>query len=169
MKRYGPGLCFLCKCALAILLMALLTTCGSSGNVSSVIVTSKKSNVLCVKHDMETLQSLRRGNKRVVVVVKSFQPPKPPSAGLVAWLLIDDESKRHEIARFAIHPLQAFSVDESMRQQRFLVSLQDEAQFIKDGQALCIEIEFDMTRGKLEGGRADIHIELVQVDGETVK
>ena len=130
---------------------------------STVIATSKAPALHCVNHEAVTLNALKQGTKRVVVVVKSFQPPKPPSAGLVVSLLTGNKSQRHELTQFTVHPLRAFTAEEPRRHQRFLVSLSGHAQFIEDNQPLCLEVGFDASRGKLEGGLAEIDVEIVDM------
>lgn len=150
-----------------VCITALLTVIalGSSGPItaSTVRATSKAPAQHCVVHEPATLNALKRGIKRVVVVVKSFQPAKPPVAGLVVWLLSADKTQRHEITRFAVHPLRAFTAQEPARQQRFLVSLAEQATLIKDGQPLCIEVGFDPSSRILEDGTAEIEIEVINV------
>lgn len=151
--------------------LTVITQCsnGPSTDANTVIATSKAAAQFCVSHEPITLRALKQGDKHVVVVVKSFQPTNPPSAGLVVSLLTANKTKRHEITRFAVHPLRAFSAKEPKQHQRFLVSLKEEAQYIEDGQPLCLEVGFDASRGKLEGGIAEIYIELVQVAGTPEK
>jgi hypothetical protein len=126
-----------------------------------MIATSKTAALYCANNEPATLRALRLDDKRLVVVVKSFQLPTPPSASLVVSLLTANKTQRHEVTRFAVHPLRAFSAREPNRQQRFLLSLAEQAQLIEDGQPLCIEVGFDTSGGKLQGGAAEIDIELV--------
>ena len=138
---------------------------GSSGpiTVNKLLATSKAPAQYCASHEPGTLRALKQGDKREVVVVKAFQPVKPPGAGLVISLLTANRTKRHEITRFAVHPLRAFTMLEPKRHQRFLVSLTEQAQLIADGQPLCLEVGFDTSRGKPVGGMAEIDIELVDI------
>lgn len=144
-------------------MMPTVIALGSSGRIitSTVKATSKAPAQHCVVHEPATLNALKRGTKYVVVVVKSFQPAKPPVAGLVVWLLSADKTQRHEITRFAVHPMRAFTAQEPARQQRFLVSLAEQATLIKDGQPLCIEVGFDPSSRILEDGTAEIEIEVI--------
>ncbi|MXS85512.1 hypothetical protein ABO04_06220 [Nitrosomonas sp. HPC101] len=109
----------------------------------------------CFNLDAENLQALQQDHKRVVIVVQSFKPLRLP-AGLVVWLVVDNQ--RHELTRFAIHPLRAFTMQEPERQSRFLVSLVEQASLIKAGKPLCLEVGFDGSQGS---GEAEIMIELI--------
>lgn len=162
MTRRGLITGSLLVCFTAVLTVIAL---GVSGPItaSTVLATSKAPAQHCVVHEAATLAALKQGTKRVVVVVKSFQPAKPPSAGLVVSLLTANKSKRHELTQFTVHPLRAFTAQEPARQQRFLVALSQHAQAIEDGQPLCLEVGFDASRGKLEGGLAEIDVEIVDV------
>jgi hypothetical protein len=164
MMRRGLIAVFFLVCFIAVLTLVALGLSGPS-TASTVIATSKTAALHCVSHEPATLRALKQDGKRVVVVVKSFQPANPPSARLVVSLLTANKTRRHEVTRFAVHPLRAFSAQEPNRQQRFLVSLAEQAQLIEDGQPLCVEVGFDTSGAKLEGGVAEIEIELVNMTG----
>jgi hypothetical protein len=148
-----------------------LIALGLSGpsTASPMIATSETAALRCVSHEPATLRALRQGEKRLVVVVTSFQPAGPPNASLVVSLLTANKTQRHEVTRFAVHPLRAFSAREPNRQQRFLVSLEEQAPFIEDGQLLCIEVAFDAVGGNVQGRAAEVDIELVDVNGAPQK
>jgi hypothetical protein len=160
MMRNGPISIFFLLGFIAVL---TLTAPGlSRPSMASVMTATTQTAALhCVGHDPATLRALKRGDKRLVVVVKSFQPANPPNATLVVSLLTANKTQRHEVTRFALFPLRAFSAREPNREQRFLVSLAEQARLIEEGQPLCIEVGFDTSGGKLEGGAAEIDIELV--------
>ena len=118
---------------------------------------------LCASYSLDTLHALKHGTTRVVVVVRAIQSTKPPSTTLVVSLLTNNKTQRHEITRFAVHPLQAFSAQEPKRTQRFLVSLEEQARLIEEEAPLCLEVGFDIAGSGLEGGSAEIDIELVEL------
>jgi len=161
MMRHGLIADFYLVCFIAMLTLIAL---GPS-TAGTMIATSKTAALSCVNNEPATLRALRLDDKRLVVVVKSFQPANPPNASLVVSLLTANKTQRHEVTRFAVHPLRAFSAQEPNRQQRFLVSLAEQAQLIEDGQPLCIEVGFDTSGGTLQGGAAEIDIEMVATTG----
>lgn len=139
---------------------AFLTTLSHAGGTLDDSIMRSKATVKlparqCFNLDAANLQALQQDHKRVVVVVQSFRPLRPP-AGLVAWLVVGNQ--RHELARFAVHPLRAFTAQEPERQSRFLVSLAEQASLIKAGKPLCLEVGFDASQGS---GKAEIMIELI--------
>ena len=149
-----------------MLSMPAVAVPGGSGevtNASPVTATARRPAQYCVGNDAATLDGLRRGSKRLVVVVRAFQPVVSGNSGLVASLLTANKGERHEVSRFAVHPLGAFSAQEAHRQQRFLVALGEHAHLLKSDKAVCIEIGFDNSHGKLREGRVEFHIELVDV------
>lgn len=127
----------------------------------SRIATPQAPARLCANHPQAALRGLREGVQRAVVVVKAFQPPGQGSSGLVVWLLSANGTKRHELTRVAVHPLQAFTTQEAS--QRFWVSLAPVAHLIEDGKPLCIEVGFDTAGGAAGGGMAEIDIELIKI------
>lgn len=161
MTRRGLITASLIVCFTAVLTVIALGLRGPI-TASTVLATSKAPGQHCASHEPTTLRALKQGDQRVVVVVKAFQPVQPPGAGLVVSLLTANKTKRHEITRFAVHPLRAFTAQDSTRHQRFLVSLTEQAGLIEDGQPLCLEVGFDTSSGKLEGGMIEIEIELVK-------
>lgn len=169
MTRRGLITDSLLVCLTAILTVISPGLSGLTMAASTMIATSKAAALHCVRHEPATLSALKQGDQHVVVVVKAFQPAIPPSAGLVVWLLSAHKTTRHEVARFAVHPLRAFSAQEPNRHQRFLVSLAEQASHIEDDQPLCLEVGFDASRGTLEGGMAEIDIELAHITGAPVK
>ena len=168
MTRRGLITGSLLVCFTAVLTVIALGLPGPI-TASTVLATSKAPAQHCVVHEAATLSALKQGTKRVVVVVKSFQPAKPPSAGLVVSLLTANKAQRHEITHFTVHPLRAFTAQEPARHQRFLISLAGHAQLIEDNQPLCLEVGFDTSRGKLEGGLAEIDVEIVDVTAASGK
>ena len=118
----------------------------------------------CVVQDAPTIEALRRGDKRVAVVVKSFHPPAPASAALVVRLAGARGAPPIEITRFAVHPPRAFG--DAAEPQRFLVSLASRASLLKDGEPICIEVGFATAIGAAAGGDADIDLEVVDVPGK---
>ena len=69
----------------------------------------------------------------------------------------------HELARFGLHPPKALSA--TRRPQRFLVSLQDAAAAIREGEPLCIEVGFASALGAARGGAAQIAVQVVEAPG----
>src|SRR5688500_11953684 len=69
----------------------------------ALLATSKAPALHCANLGSPALAALRKGDKRAVVLVKSFQPANPPGAGLVVSLLTADKSKRRELTRFGVH------------------------------------------------------------------
>lgn len=114
---------------------------------------------LCVRPAQAVLRGLREGAMRAVVVVRAFQPARQGSSGLTVSL-VGASGTRMELARVAVHPLQAFAASDPS--QRFLVSLAPAAHWIVDGQPLCIEVGFDVPGGSPEGGMAEIDVEFVR-------
>jgi hypothetical protein len=168
MTRRGLITGSLLVCFTAVLTVIAL---GLSGPITAetVLATSKAPAQHCALHDAANLAALRQGSKRAIVVVRAFQPTRPSSAGLVVSLLSADKSERHQLARFAVHPLRAFTAQEPGKQQRFLVSLGNHAQRLEDGKPLCFEIGFDTSSGKVERGMAEIDIELVDMTAMPAK
>jgi hypothetical protein len=127
----------------------------------SVMVATADSPVrLCITPDPPTALALRRGDRRLVVVVHSFQPGEPPLGRFVVSLVGAPNSEPLELTRFAVHPLRAFSVREPGRQQRFPISVEGQASMIEDGRPVCIEVAFDTAAGAVKGATADVGIEL---------
>jgi hypothetical protein len=160
MMRNGLISIFFLRGFIAVLTLTALGLSGPS-MASTMTATTQTAALHCISHDPATLRALKQGDKRLVVVVKSFQPPSPPNATLVVSLLTANKTQRHEVTRFALFPLRAFSAREPNREQRFLVSLAEQASLIEEGQPLCIEVGFDTSNGRLQGGAAEIDIELV--------
>ena len=160
MKRYAwiAGAVFASLCAT---LTAALLWPREAQLASSAMATPQVAARHCAAHPPATLRGLREGKQRLVVVVKAFQPPKAGGGALVVWLVMAD-NKRHELTRFAVHPLRAFTAQEPDRGQRFLVSLAEVAHLVEDGKPLCVEVGFDSSAGAPEGGMAEIGVELVK-------
>ena len=162
MKRHGW--------TAAVVLACLCTTLAAmlwprEANVaSSAIATAQAPARRCAQHPPAVLRGLREGGQRLVVVVKAFQPPKGRGGQLVVSLVLPAD-KRHELTRFAVHPLRAFTAQEPERAQRFQVSLAEVAHLLEDGKPLCVEVGFDSSGGAAEGGMAEIDVELVQMPG----
>lgn len=131
--------------------------------MASAVATPQVPAQYCSSHPAPVLRALKEGAQRVVVVLKAFEPTKAGGARLVVSLLTANKTKRHEVARIAVHPLRAFSAHEPRRSQRFLVSLAGHGHLIEDGQPLCLEVAFDARGAKAEGGRAEIEIELAEM------
>ena len=137
---------------------------GAPKKGEKMLATSTAPARHCISHPPSTLRALKLGHQNLAVVVKAFQPTIPPTGTLVVWLLTAPPKKRIELARFALHPLRPFTRSEPRRTQRFLVSLSEQSQLIKDGQPLCLEVGFDPSLGKLEGGLAELEIEVVKTE-----
>ena len=124
--------------------------------------TGAKAITDCTVGDAATIAALRRGEKRLRIDVSAFDPPSPASAAIVVSLRLADGT-RHELARFGLHPPTALSA--TRRPQRFLVSLQEEAAAIREGEPLCIEVGFGTALGAVRGGAAEIAVQVVDAPG----
>ena len=109
---------------------AKLCECQIAAGVSAIVVgeTTGEASTLtpaehCTLHDAATLAVLREGSKRAVVLVRAFQPTKPPAAGMVVSLLSANKAERLELTRFALHPPRPFTAQEPAKQRRFLSGL----------------------------------------------
>lgn len=138
-------------------LLALGTAMASS------VATPQAPAQHCASHPASTLRALKEGTQRVVLVLKAFEPPRPAGAGLVVSLLTADKTRRHQVARLAVHPLRAFSAREPRRSQRFLVSLAGSAHLIEEGKPLCLEVAFEASGPDAQGGHAEIGFELANL------
>ncbi len=159
MMRLGWLIAVVSACAMAVLWFA--SPRDREPPMASVPAAAPPTGAVhCASHSQATLRALAGGEQRLVVVVKAFEPPKAGGSGLVAWLLTANKTRRHELTRFAVHPLRAFTAQESRRSQRFALSLQEQGHLIEAGQPLCVEVGFDPAPGRLEGGRVEIDVEL---------
>ena len=142
----------------------LLGGCAATGHpilAGPLIATAQDAAQHCIDLDSETLHALQRGDRRLVVVVKAIELASPPSASLVAALIVGGESPQRQVLdQFAVHPLRAISAEDPGRQQRFLLSLAQHRDLIDDFRPLCLEIGFDSRQGVLRGGRVELEIEL---------
>ena len=117
----------------------------------------------CTIRDAATIESLKRGDKRLAGIVGAFEPPPAESAQLVVRLLRDDGT-REELTRFALHPPKALA--SGAQPQRFLVPLAEHAARIEPGKALCIQVSLETANGAaVHGGMADIRTEVVSLPG----
>lgn len=160
MKRHAWTAAVVLACICTTLAAMLWPREGSVA--SSAIATPQAPARRCAAHPPAVLRGLREGGQRLVVVVKAFQPPKARGGPLVVWLL-SPAGKRHELTRFAVHPLRAFTAQEPDRAQRFQVSLAEVAHLVEDGKPLCVEVGFDNSGSPPEGGMAEIDIEWQKV------
>lgn len=140
---------------------ATAPTAAPSAMADNKVATPQAPARLCTNHPQAALRGLREGVQRAVVVIKAFQPPRQGGSGLVVSLLSANGTKRHELTRVAVHPLQAFTARDAS--QRFLVSLAPVAHLIDDGKPLCIEVGFDTAGGTPDGGMAEVDIELAKM------
>lgn len=124
-----------------------------------MIATSKSPARYCAQYKASTLRELKKGTQRLVLVVRAFDPPQPPDGTLVVWFPSDGKAAPQEVARVAVHPVQAFTRAEG-KAQRFAVSLADQPSLPAARTPLCLEVGFDTAARKLEGGRAEIEIVL---------
>jgi hypothetical protein len=130
--------------------------------LSAAKATGAKAMTDCTVTDSATIAALRRGDKRLRIDVSAFDPPSPASAAIVVSLRLADGT-RHELARFGLHPPKALSA--TRRPQRFLLSLQDAAAAIREGEPLCIEVGFASALGAVRGGAAQIAVQVVEAPG----
>jgi hypothetical protein len=162
MTRRGLITGSLLVCFTAVLTVIAL---GLSGPITadSVLATSKTPALHCTTHDAAALNALRQGTLSALVTVRAYQPTKPPVAELAVVLLSADKKQRQEIARFAVNPQRVFTAQEPTKHQRFLIPLVHHALRVEDGRPLCFEVGFDTSAGKVEGGLAEIDIDLVDM------
>jgi hypothetical protein len=130
------------------------------GAASAMVATPDSPARLCLTLDPPAMRELRRGDRRLIVVVHAFQPGEPPLGRFVVSLVGSANSKPVEVTRFAVHPLGAFSAEERVRQQRFLVSLEGQASMIEDNRPVCVEVAFDAPAGAVKGAMAEVGVEL---------
>lgn len=135
--------------------MAALPTPGTTDTATAAVPARA-----CVSPAPADLQALREDRQRVVIVLHAFEPPRPARGQLVASLLAGDPPTPREITRFAVHPLRAFTAAEPQRSQRFRVSLAGYAHLLHASQPVCLQVAFRTGSSPLEGGRAEISIEL---------
>ena len=150
-----------------VTVISTITALEAGGTITpkTVVATTTKPGQYCLSNDVGTYDAIRRGSKRLVVVVKAFRPATPASAGLVVSLLTADKTRKHELTQFAVHPLRAFSANELNRQQRFLVSLEEYAYLLSENNPICVELGFDASRSKLAGGWVEFYVEWVDRAG----
>ncbi len=152
---------------LAAMLAALPTHASQSmagGPAGNATATAAVPARVCLNPAPADLQALRDDRQRVVVVLRAFEPPRPARGQLVASLLAGDPPTPREITRFAVHPLRAFTAAEPQRSQRFRVSLAGYAHLLHTGQPVCLQVAFRSGSSALEGGHAEISIELTPAD-----
>ncbi|MDP4074177.1 hypothetical protein [Acidovorax sp. A1169] len=135
--------------------MAAIPIAGATGTATAAVPAR-----VCVSPVPADLQALQDGRQRVVIVLHAFEPPRPARGQLVASLLAGGPPTPREITRFAVHPLRAFTAAEPRRSQRFRVSLAGYAHLLHLGQPVCLQLAFRTGSSPLEGGRAEISIEL---------
>lgn len=111
---------------------------------------------LCLHPSPDGLMQLRQGTKRLQVSVHAYAPPKPATGTIVLWLLAGKQ--RHEITRFAVHPMRAFTAQQPERSQHFDVALDEHAALIASNQPLCFAVGFDRTAAKYSGGLLEVSI-----------
>jgi hypothetical protein len=112
----------------------------------------------CARHAPAALKGLREGTRQAVVVVKSFKPPAA-GGGSLAVTYVAPDGQRHELAGVAVHPMRAFTTQDTGKQQRFAVSLAEVGHLLQDGEPLCIEVAF-AAGAAARGGTVEIDIEL---------
>ncbi len=130
--------------------MLLLAGLGGA-SAQAATATLAAPGLICRRYPIETLQSLRNGDTRLVVVVQAFTPPTTGPAGLAVWLA-PPGGIEVELARLAIHPRQAYQAYERARWQRFLVSLAAHAGQLHDDNPLCIKVGFALSASQGQGG-----------------
>ena len=148
---------------MTVVLTATVLANNHQQGANPMLATSDKPAQWCATYNGETLRALKRGDKRVVVVVTAFQPATPETTNLVVTLLTADKTRRHELTQFGVHPLRAFTAADAGQQQRFLVSLASQAAWLEENQPLCLEIGFNTSQGESHSGTAELAIELVDV------
>ncbi len=116
----------------------------------------------CTVYDDATLDALRHGDKRLAVVVRSYDVPSPPSSSIVVWL-VGEHGSRAELARFGVHP--ARTLRAGAEPQRFLVSLEGHPALVRKDAPVCIEVGFEASAGAVRGGAAEIRVEVVDLPG----
>lgn len=123
------------------------------GGVSAQAATATLAapGLICRHYPVETLQGLRNGDTRLVVVVQAFTPPTTGPAGLVVWLA-PPGGPDVELARLAIHPRQAYQAYERARWQRFLISLAPNGGQLPEAMPLCIKVGFAVSVARGQGG-----------------
>jgi len=134
-----------------------------SNAAGAVVATANQPAQTCVRSDADTRRALQQGTTRVVVVVRGFQPVVSGNSALVVSLLSANKTERHEVGRFAVHPLRAFSAKDPHKQKQFLLTLNEQAHLLGNNDAICFEVGFDSRQGNLKNGKLEFHIELVEV------
>jgi len=113
------------------------------------------------KYDKATLDALRRGEKRLVVIVETYKSPRGGVGELIVTLTPSDKSKHQELSRIGIHPNMGFDMkNKGVAPKRFLMPREDFAAFL-DGDELRLEIGFPADLDASSGGSARIDVDLV--------
>jgi hypothetical protein len=115
------------------------------------------------KCDREELRALKTGRRRLGISVNAYEPPKPEAEGFVVYLRSANGMKRQEIDRFTLHPSKSFRVANGATPQRFLIDLADVPEPWEDSR-LILEVGFDSSSGKLQGGFAEVSFEFVDLN-----
>jgi hypothetical protein len=116
----------------------------------------------CTVYDDLTVEALRRGEKRLSIVVASYEPPSAGGSAIVVWF-VDERGMRTELTRFGVHP--AHGLRAGAEPQRFLVSLEGHPRLLHKGAPVCIDVGFDASAAAVRGGVADIRVEVVDLPG----
>jgi hypothetical protein len=111
----------------------------------------------------ETLDALGAGRLRVGMTVTAFKPPTPGPAPFVVYLIASKDAKRREIDRFEITPNRPFRVSDGAKPQRFLIDVRDHVAALKESM-LNLEVDFDSSSRKLQGGMAEVTFDLVKLE-----
>lgn len=103
------------------------------------------------------LNALARGEERLTLVVKSFQPPTRGSVDLVVYLVDPKTGTREEVSRFGIFPGKAFTADDPA--QKFAINLSRAQSLPTERSQLSLEVDLEPRSGGGEGALAVVAVE----------
>lgn len=130
---------------------------GAAAMADRPLATHEGPARLCARPAAAELEALRSGARQLVVVVQAFAPPADGGGAMVAHFIAAGDA-RHELGRFAVHPLRAFTSREPGRSQRFALPLTGVAHLLQTGSPVCVEVGF--AAAAPHQGRAQIAIEI---------
>lgn len=111
----------------------------------------------------EAVRRLRSGDRRLVLSLHAYDPPKSGNSTFVVSLISTDGKVRRIVDHFAPFPNQPFEASAKREPQRFQFDLSNDLDLLDDSR-LTVEVGFDPNRGSADGGRAVFSARLADVD-----
>ncbi|KFX27110.1 hypothetical protein [Ralstonia solanacearum] len=117
-------------------------------------LTSEQPIVICLQLPAEQIQRLKAGDRRLVLVVEQYQPPRNASAGL--YVIAPSRANRlASAARIGIYPDQP----SGNAQLRFLLHPSEYADAFQ-ADRVCLSVGFYRTTEIPRGGKASVGLDL---------